>query len=151
MKRFALLFPILLLSACLAQPVIESTPTPNIPLLLKQEDNPYAPQPQDSGKTQAGVILTSLDLSERSDLNPVQTELIILGSMPSVCNELRANVNPPDNTYRVFVEIYSIMDPKLKCDNVFQQFKATLLLGVYSAGQYSLWVNDTFVGNFVAY
>ena len=151
MKKFALLFQIVILSACLAQPIIESTPTPNIPLLLKQDDNPYAPQPQDSVKTQAGVILTSLDLSERSDLNPAQTELIILGSMPSVCNELRVNVNPPDNTYRVFVEIYSIMDPKLKCDNVFQQFKTTLLLGVYSAGQYSLWVNDAFVGNFVAY
>jgi hypothetical protein len=151
MKRIALLFPLLFLSACLAQPVIVPTSTPDIPLILKQEDNPYAPLVEDLNKRRAEVILTSVNLLERTDLTPLRTELNILGSMPSVCNELRIKVNPPDNSYRVYVEIYSLVDPKLKCDNVFQQFKTTILLGVYSQGQYSIWANNTYIGDFTSY
>ena len=151
MKRIALLFSILLLSACLPQPAIEPTPTADIPLLLKQEENPYAPQVEDLSKQQAGVILTSLNLSERSDLNPIRAELNILGSMPSVCNELRVKFNPPDETYKVDIEIYSLVNPNVNCDNVFQQFKTTILLGLYSQGQYTVWVNDAYVGDFTSY
>jgi hypothetical protein len=151
MKRIALLLPILFLSACLAQPVIVSTPTPDLPHMLKQEDNLYAPLVEDLNKRRAEVILTSVNLLERTDLTPLRTELNILGSMPSVCNELRIKVNPPDNSYRVYVEIYSLVDPKSKCDNVFQQFKTTILLGVYSQGQYSIWANNTYIGDFTSY
>ncbi|NOT04356.1 MAG: hypothetical protein HOP27_07120 [Anaerolineales bacterium] len=151
MKRISILFSILLLSACLFQPVVEPTPTADIPLLLKQEENPYAPQVEDLSKQQAGVILTSLNLSERSDLNPIRAELNILGSMPSVCNELRVKFNPPDETYKVDIEIYSLVNPNVNCDNVFQQFKTTILLGLYSQGQYTVWVNDAYVGDFTSY
>ena len=128
-----------------------STPTPEIPLLLKQEENPFAPQTEDVGKQQAGVILTSLNLLERSDLDPLRVELNILGSMPSVCNELRVKFNPPDAAYQIFIEIYSLVNPIVNCDNVFQQFKTTILLGLYSRGQYTVWVNDAYVGDFTSY
>lgn len=141
----------LLVSACFAQPTIESTPTIAAPLVIKQEENPYAPRLEDVSMREAGVILTSLDLSELPDTTPLRSELTILGSMPSVCNELRIKVNPPDDSYQIFIEIYSIVNPDVNCENVFQQFETSILLGEYSAGQYTIWVNGSFVGDIVSY
>jgi subtilisin-like proprotein convertase family protein len=71
--------------------------------------------------------------------------------MPSVCNELRIKVNPPNAAYQIFIEIYSIVNPNRNCENVFQQFETSILLGEYSTGQYSIWVNGSFVGDIVSY
>jgi subtilisin-like proprotein convertase family protein len=71
--------------------------------------------------------------------------------MPSVCSELRIKVNPPNIEYQISIEIYSVADPKLNCENVFQQVDTTVLLGAYSAGQYTIWVNDSYVGDMVSY
>lgn len=151
MKRIIFLFLALILSACIAQSTPAPTSTAGAPLVIRPADNPYTPRDEDLNKRQAGAILTSLNLSERSDLNPIRTELNILGSMPSVCNELRIKIDPPDGDYRIFMEIYSLVDPKSNCENVFQQFKATILLGLYSQGQYTVWVNDTYIGDFTSY
>ena len=149
-KQVVFLLLILSLSACAAQPT-EAVPTASAPFVIKQEENPYAPKTEDIGLTQDGVMLTSLGLSERFDLTPMRAELHIFGSMPSVCSELRIKVNPPNVEYQISIEIYSVADPKLKCENVFQQVDTTILLGAYSAGQYTIWVNENFVGSMVSY
>ena len=151
MKRTLFLLLILITSACAAKPTPEPTPTASAPYVLKQEENPYAPKPEDLSLKQDGVILTSTSLSERFDLTPIRAELHILGSMPSVCSELRIKVNPPNIKYQISIEIYSVSDSKLKCENVFQQVDTTILLGAYSAGQYSVWVNESFVGSIASY
>jgi hypothetical protein len=151
MKRTLFLFLILILSACIAQPTQEPTPTISVPFVLKQEENAYAPRTEDLALKQDGVILTSVSLSERYDLTPLRSELHILGSMPSVCSELRIKVNPPNIEYQISIEIYSVADPKLNCENVFQQVDTTVLLGAYSAGQYTVWINDSYVGDIVSY
>jgi hypothetical protein len=140
-----------LISACATQPAPAPTPTESVPFVLKQEENPYAPKTGDLNLKQDRVILTSLSLSERFDLTPTRAELHILGSMPSVCSELRIKVNPPDLKYQINIEVYSVADPKLKCENVFQQVETTILLGAYSAGQYTVWVNGNSVGSIVSY
>ncbi len=152
MKTTALLCCAFLLGACTAQPtpVPIPTATESLPFVIKQEDNPYALRPEDTGRKRSEVMLTSTNLSERADLTPVQNELHVLGSMPRTCSELRIVVNPPNNAYQIYIEIYSITDPNLKCEYVFQQFNATVLLGVYSAGRYTIWVNDGYVGDFVS-
>jgi hypothetical protein len=151
MKQTLFLLLIFILSACAAQPTQEPTPTAVAPFVIKQEENRYAPKAEDIGLTQDGVMLTSLGLSERFDLTPMRAELHIFGSMPSVCSELRIKVNPPNIEYQISIEIYSVADPKLKCENVFQQVDTTILLGAYSAGQYTIWVNENFVGSMVSY
>ena len=98
MKRIALLCCALLLGACFAQPASAPTPTAVAPFVIKQEDNPYALQVADAGKRQDKVMITSSDLSERSDLTPVQIDLHILGSMPTTCSQLRIKVNPPNDS-----------------------------------------------------
>jgi len=151
MKKSLTLPVLLLLTACIAQPVAQSTPTAAVPRVLIQEDNSFAPRPQDSGLIRAGAILTSLDLSDQTGSSPLRTQLNILGSMPSACNELRVQVDPPTPGYEIKIEIYSIQKPGATCENVFQEFNASILLGKYSPGEYSVWVNTEFVGYFVSY
>jgi hypothetical protein len=151
MKRIVFLALGLIVSACLAVPAQTPTPTASIPYVLKQAENPFAPRTDDINKKQDGVVLTSVGLSERFDLDPLRAELHISGSMPSVCSELRVKINPPDTKHQVFIEVYSVADIKKKCQNVFQQFDNTVLLGVYSAGQYKVWVNDSYIGDMVSY
>jgi hypothetical protein len=153
MKQIIFLFPVLFLIACTAIPTQTPTPTATAPapFILKQEENPYPPKTGDLGWKLESVVLTSLSLSERFDLTPLRAELHILGSMPSTCSALRIKVNPPDIKYQIAIEVYSVADPKLKCENVFQQVDTTILLGAYSAGQYKVWVNNNLVGDMVSY
>jgi hypothetical protein len=151
MKQAIFLLLILILVACAAPPAQASMPTASVPFVIRQEENPYAPKTEDLNLKEDGVILTSTSLSERYDLTPIRSELHVLGSMPSVCNELRINVNPPNSEYQVNIEIYSVADPNRKCENVFQQFKITMLLGEYSPGQYTVRVNENIVGSLASY
>jgi hypothetical protein len=151
MSRGYLLLFAFFLSACLSAPTAEPTPTPIPPRQITPADNPFTPNDDDLSLQRAGVTLTSVSLSERFDLTPRRVAIHFLGSMPSVCNELRVNINPPDEDSRVFIEAYSLMDPSVTCERVFQQFEATVLLGTYTDGRYTVWVNGELVGDFVVY
>jgi hypothetical protein len=151
MKPIPFLLLILTLSACAAQPTPEASPVENAPFVLQQEENPYAPRNEDLSLQQDSVILTSASLSERYDLTPIRSALHILASMPNVCSELRIKINPPTPQYQIIIEIYSVTNPKVNCLNVFQQVETTILLGAYSNGQYTVWINDRFVGSLAAY
>jgi hypothetical protein len=149
-KRLTLLLAFLL-SACLAQPTPEPTVTPRTPQILRMENNPYAPQLDDVRKVRAGIIITAVNLSERTDLNPSRIQVNFLGSMPSTCSELRLEVKPPNMEYQLHIAAYSLTDTQAKCENVFQQFETNILLGVYSPGRYYIWVNGEYIGDFVSY
>ena len=142
---------LLISSACLAAPAPEPTITPAAPYILAAEENPYAPRPEDADRQVTGLILTSMQLSERTDLTPARVQLNLMGSMPSVCNELRIEFHPPNATYQIQLEVYSLVNPDVNCDNVFQQFEASLLFGVYSPGRYTVWVNQGLIGDFIVY
>lgn len=152
MKRTLLLpLSLILISCAMLQPAPPPTPTTGAPFVIKQEENPYTPRIEDVSLKQDGVVLTSVSLSERYDMTPIRAELHILGSMPSVCSEPRIKVNPPNDQYQIIIEVYSVADLKLKCENVFQQFEISILLGQYSPGQYTVWVNDNFAGSMASY
>ena len=150
MKKFFLFTATLLLSACVAIPAPQPTGTTALPYLTLAEDNPYAPQPGDTNLHIAGVTISSIRLIERFDLSPVRVEVDFSGSVPSVCNELRIKVNPPNEKYQVFLDIYSLVNSNINCDNVFQQFETSVLLGLYSPGRFTVWVNGGLVGDFVS-
>ena len=150
-QTFISLLSLILVSCAALQPAPTPTPTASAPYVIRQEDNPYAPKFEDINMKQDGVILTSVSLSERYDPPPIRAELHVLGSMPSVCSELRIKVNPPNEQYQIRVEVYSVADLKLNCENVFQQFEVNVLLGEYSAGQYTVWINDILAGTIASY
>lgn len=152
MKQVSVLILALPLAACAAlQPLPPPTATAGAPFVVGQEENPYAPLLEDVNLKEDGVVLTSVSLSERYDLTPIRAELHLLGFMPSVCSQLRVKVRPPNAQYQIIVEVYSVSDLKLNCGRVFQQFKASLLLGQYSPGQYTVWVNDIPAGTLASY
>lgn len=151
MRHIHLPILLLTLSACLPAPTPEPTPTAYVPYRIALEENPYAPRTGDLGKQIAGVTITSVSLSERFDLTPSRVVVGLLGYMPSVCSELRISVEPPDEEFHIFIEVYSLMDTSITCDRVFQQFEASIMLGTYSSGRYTVWVNDSLVGDFVTY
>jgi hypothetical protein len=140
-----------LLNACVAPPTAEPTPTAAPPYRITPDENPYEPKLEDVGKQVASVTITSVDLAEIYDYSPPRTALGLIGYMPSVCNELRVEISPPDENFNVFVQVYSLVNPTIQCDNVFQQFEVRILLGTYSSGRYYIWVNDSLVGDFVSY
>src|SRR5690349_9463615 len=137
------------LTACLSTPTPEPTATPSGPIILVAEDNPYAPRSGDAGLKRADAFLISINLTERTDLDPTRVELDLFGSLLSICNELRVDASIPNDQYQILVEVYSVVNPNLKCENVFQQFEASVLFGVYSPGRYTVWVNGGLIGDFV--
>jgi hypothetical protein len=139
------------LSACIAAPTPIVTATPPAPYRITPDENPFEPQLEDTGRQVALVVITSVLLSERYEFTPPRAAINITGYMPSVCNELRIEISPPDEEFRVFVEAYSLIDPDIRCDDVFQQFEADILLGTYSPGRYSVWINGALAGDFVSY
>jgi len=151
MKYFSFIFPLLLLSACLTIPTPEPTATAAVPIIIQVEENLYRPQSKDIGAKIAGAIVDNTSMIERFDLDPFRVQLNVSGSVPSVCNELRIDVAPPNANYQIFIEVYSLISKNINCDNVFQQFEANLLLGVYSDGRYTVWVNDRYAGDFITY
>jgi hypothetical protein len=132
----------LLLSACSIIPTVEPTATSPAPYRITPDENIYAPRTEDLGKQTAGVTITSVSLAEKYEFSPPRAILNILGYMPSVCNELRIEISTPDENFRVFIEVYSLINTDINCDNVFQQFEANILMGKYSTGRYTIWIND---------
>lgn len=149
-KQRALILIALIVSACTAQPAPQSTPTVSPPFILTAVENPYAPKPGDISRQTGGVVLTSMNLSERTDITPPRVTLSILGLLPRLCNELRVEAADPNNEFQIMVNVYSLVDLNIKCENVFQQFETSILLGVYSPGRYTVFVNDEIVGDFIS-
>jgi hypothetical protein len=151
MKKIIILLSSALLCACIPAPTPEATQTPPAPYRITPDENPFAPRTNDADRQTASVTITSVTISERYEFTPPRAAIVVTGYMPGVCNELRVKIEPPDEDFRVFIEAYSLRDPNIQCDDVFQQFEAEILLGRYSSGRYSVWVNDALAGDFVSY
>ena len=152
MKSFRLLMlTILLLASCTTLPTPEPTATAVVPYRITPDENLFVPQLEDVNWQVATVTIMSVGLSEQYEFSPPRAMLTLVGYMPSVCNELRININPPDEDFNLYVDVYSLINPDVQCDNVFQQFETSILLGTYSPGRYAVWVNDVLMGDFVSY
>lgn len=151
MKKILLLLLSFLILACVNAPTPEPTPTASAPYRITPDENPFTPQIEDVGWQIATVTITSVNLSELYAYSPPRSMLGLTGYMPSVCNELRVDIGAPDEDFNVFIEVYSLINPDIQCDNVFQQFETSILLGTYSPGRYAVYVNGALVGDFVSY
>ncbi len=151
MRFVFLTFAAIWMSACALAPATQTLPTVAPPYRISPEENPYAPQLEDINRDIAAMTIISADLAELYDETPPRVLLSMTGYMPSVCNELRVEISPPDANFNIFIRTYSLINPAVRCDNVFQQFDIRILLGTYSSGRYTLWINGAQVGDFVAY
>jgi hypothetical protein len=138
------------LTSCSLLPPIDNmpTPTPVAPAILPSG---YQPQPGDTKLKRDKVFLemesSSLVVMESY---PIQVSAILNGSLSDPCHQLRVVVTPADSKKQINLEVYSVVDPSMVCIMVIQPFNATIPLGSFKDGHYSVYVNGQLLGEFDA-
>lgn len=150
MKRLIpFLFALILLAACAPT----QTPLPDSP--ISSDDPPplkfdnTIPRHGDEELLRGAVFFDSVDLLVMESF-PLQFTLVITGNLPTPCNQLRVNVNPPDAENKIIVDVYSLTAPDTMCAEVLQPFSQNIPLGSFPAGHYTIWINSEKVAEFDA-
>lgn len=107
----------------------------------------YAPRPGDDQLVRGAVYLDSADVLVMESY-PVQIAVLLKGSLPTPCHELRVAVNEPDEANRIRLEVYSVSDPNAVCAQMLKSFEQSVYLGSYPAGHYTIWIDERQIGEF---
>lgn len=133
--------PILVLAACAGLP---ATPGPDQPVSnpdgATPPADPLAPQPGDMALAEGPVFIDSLELLTLESY-PLQFVLVLKGSLPSPCHQLRVTAAAPDEAGRIAVRAYSLADPDTACIAVLEPFEVNLALGSFPTGHYQILIN----------
>lgn len=73
---------------------------------------------------------------------------MLSGNLPSSCHFLRASSSQPDANNTITIEVYSLEIPDRVCADQLTPFSATVPLGSYPEGNYTIKVNDQVLGEF---
>jgi hypothetical protein len=157
MKRLTpYLLAVLLVAASACAPSMDSPSTSDDMDAPVSSDDPSAPpadtllpQPADAALQRENAYLDSAELLIMESY-PLQFMLVLQGSLPTPCNQLRVSVSPPDAENKIVIDVYSLRDPALMCTEVIQPFSENVPLGSFPAGKYTLWVNGEKVAEFDA-
>ena len=123
----------------------EATPTPPIP------PSGYEPRPGDEKLKPDQVFLDVLNSRfTTSDVPTTLVQIVLQGNLPDPCHQLRVVVTPPDANNMINVTVYSLVDPGAACITVLKPFEATIPLGNYPDGEFTVMVNDERLGLFSA-
>jgi hypothetical protein len=153
-KPQILLLLILLVAAC--APRLEPTPGPDTAVTSPPVDsmptnepvpNLFAPQPGDAALTRGTAFINEASLIIRESFPP-QISLMLSGDLPTPCNQLRAEIHPPDAENKLLVDVYSVTDPNQVCVQVLEPFEASIDLGTFPNRHYTVWVNGEMAGEF---
>lgn len=152
-KCFIMVFLIYMLAACspAISPAGTTVPTSLPPVSPEpsagQASNPYRPRVGDSELQRSAAYVNSAQVSALES-EPPRVELLLAGSLPTPCHELRVDVHAPYEQGRIDADVYSLVDPDKICTQVLADFKASIPLNGYPAGQYNVWVGDVLAGSF---
>jgi len=151
-----------LLAACAPAATSEPTeaaptsyPEPTIPQATAQPKkliaypSPLDPLPNENNLTIGKAFVDKADLVSLES-NPVQTELVISGSLPTPCHILKASLKGPDDQNRIQVQLYSLVQSDTICAQVLKPFETNIPLGTLKSGKYTVFLNDKQVGEFTA-
>jgi hypothetical protein len=156
--RITLLLALLWVTACVPErvPATEPGTVPletamtNPPIEMPSEqssNNPYAPQQGDASLTRGEVFIQEKGLLVRES-QPPQVSLAISGDLPTPCHQLRVQVHEPEKGNNIPIEVYSVFDPDMMCTQVLKPFTASVDLGTFPGGHYSVLVNGEPAGEF---
>ena len=149
MKRFLFLTLIFLFGCS----TFSATPSPDTPVNnltpLPPSEPPYAPQPGDDALKRGPAFVEVTDILVLESF-PLQFQLSLSGNLPTPCHKLRIVVGEPDASNNIAVDVYSVVDPELICMQVLQEFQASVNLGSFPAGHYTVTVNGEPSGEFDA-
>jgi len=109
----------------------------------------YEPQPGDENLTRGQVFL---DMTNSQVIliasEPSQAIANLEGDLPDPCHKLRVAVTPPDANNMISLDVYSVLDPGVICTTVLEPFTASIPLGSYTTGTYTVLVNGEKLGEF---
>jgi len=110
----------------------------------------YSPQPGDINLKVGPVFL---DLAH-SYLQvgkgfPEPVDLILKGSLPDPCHQLRVVVSSTSTSSNINVKVYSVFNPQSVCISVLQPFIVAIPLGFFTGGLHAVYINGLLFGKFV--
>lgn len=138
---------ILSMSGCALIPDLPPVPTPT----PTPPPSGYEPQPGDDKLKRDQVFL---DVENSSvvvrESMPPQVSVILNGNLSDPCHQLRVLVSPPNAQREINLDVYSVFDPSLMCITVLKPFSATIALGTFTGGHFTVFVNGQLIGEFDA-
>lgn len=112
-----------------------------------QDSNPLSPRPGDANLSRAEAFVQEASLLIRESFPP-QIALTLKGELPTPCHQLRVQIDAPDASNNINIEVYSVVNPDLMCTQVIKPFEETVELGTFPSGHYSVFVNGELAGEF---
>lgn len=113
------------------------------------QGNKHTPSPYPAGSdpVRSNIDLDSAELLTMESY-PLQFALVLKGSLPTPCDQLLVDVNPPDPGNKILVDVYSTPNPNEICIQVPEPFEVNHPLGSYPTGKYTLWLNGEMIAEF---
>jgi hypothetical protein len=148
MKKIFILVFTILLSACGIKPDEPVSSDPSYPSYPNEPiQSEYSPKPEDAALIRSEAYIDSHELLILESF-PLQFTLNMKGNLPTPCNTLRVFVNPPDTENKIYVDVYSVINPDKVCVQVLSPFEVNVSLGSFATGKYILFVNGVQVAEF---
>ncbi len=135
------------------QPPNQAYPVPGTPNAATSAFPPsgYEPQPGDAKLERDQVTLdlpNSQVVSKQSQ--PPQVSVMLMGSLPNPCHQLRVVVSGPTAQNEINLDVYSVFDLNEACIEVIQPFSVAIPMGTLPSGHYTVLVNGQVLGSFDA-
>jgi hypothetical protein len=129
------------------EPSPDSTvPSPSTPLPDDSLVTDWLPKPDDEILHRGNAFVQKSDLLTLESFPP-QFVLMLEGTLPTPCNQLRVRVPAPDTENRIHVEVYSVSNPDQMCIQILAPFTARVPLEGLGSGKYTVSVNGQEVGS----
>jgi hypothetical protein len=83
-----------------------------------------------------------------SDTLPRLATVILQGELPTPCHQLRVVMESANTENRINLNVYSVYDPQVICNDMTRPFHITYPLGSFSSGHYNVYINGQLLGEF---
>jgi hypothetical protein len=140
-RMLLFLLAALLFAACNPQP----SPIPPV----FSGNNPYAPQAGDGAMLRGDVRIDSASLA-LAESQPPQVTVNFAYFQPTPCFKLRVEVSQPDAQNQINLSTYAVTEKDRACAlmALSTPLQASLNLGSFPKGHYSVWLNGNKVDEF---
>ena len=127
-------------------PADQKVVSPPLSEPLQPATAPWQPQAADQSLQSGEAFVSQMDILV-AESYPPQYTLILKGTLPTPCHQLRVEVAPPDSQDQIQVNVYSVVDPTAICVQVLEPFEAAVPLDGETAGTYTVIVNGEEAGS----
>lgn len=133
----------ILLTACASHTA--TTPVPVTPTV----ENPYAPQTADNTMLRGDAEIVSISPMMTTSIPP-RVLISLAYHLPTPCDQLRVSISQPDSQNRIHLDIYGVASKDKPCNlmALVTPLVASIDLGFFPTGQYTIWVNGQQSGEF---